>query len=65
MINRWTKQSVIDFYWLVHTIDIDQIRFTDLYRLTTVGDNNNNNNNNNNIVIIIIINKSVFIEDTV
>ena len=57
MINRWTKQSVIDFYWLVHTIDIDQIRFTDLYRLTTVGDNN--------IVIIIIINKSVFIEDTV
>ena len=62
MINRWTKQSVIDFYWLVHTIDIDQIRFTDLYRLTTVGDNNNNNNN---IVIIIIINKSVFIEDTV
>ena len=60
MINRWTKQSVIDFYWLVHTIDIDQIRFTDLYRLTTVGDNNNNNN-----IIIIIINKSVFIEDTV
>ena len=61
MINRWTKQIVIDFYWLVHTIDIDQIRFTGLYRLTTVGDNNNNNN----IVIIIIINKSVFIEDTV
>ena len=63
MINRWTKQSVIDFYWLVHTIDIDQIRFTDLYRLTTVGDNNNNNNII--IIIIIIINKSVFIEDTV
>ena len=32
------NECVIDFYRLINTIDINQIRFTDFYRLTTPGD---------------------------
>ena len=32
------NECVIDFYRLIDTIDISQIRFTDFYRLTTPGD---------------------------
>ena len=32
------NECVIDFYRLIDTIDINQIRFTDFYRFTTPGD---------------------------
>ena len=31
------NECVIDFYKLIDTIDINQIRFTDFYRFTTPG----------------------------
>ena len=31
------NESVIDFYRMIDTIDINQIRFTDFYRFTTPG----------------------------